>query len=144
MQRFTGNSKIKLCQKSWYISLKVTQGQQGQFPSQFQNSFRNIHTAWCLTGQFRCKLIPSARRSNWGPWQYKLSWWRHHMEHFPCNCPFVRGIHRSPVYSRHKGQWRGALMLSLICVWINDWVNNCEAGDLRHYRAHYDVIVVSI
>ena len=41
-----------------------------------------------------------------------------------------------------KGQWRGALMFSLICVWINDWVNNREAGDLRRYRAHYDVIVM--
>ena len=32
-------------------------------------------------------------------------------------------------------------MFSLICVWINDWVNNREAGDLRRYRAHSDVIV---
>ena len=51
--------------------------------------------------------------------------------------PFVRGIHRSP----HRGQWRGA-MFSLICTWINGWVNNREAGDLRRYRAHYDVIVM--
>ena len=29
-----------------------------------------------------------------------------------------------------------------ICVWINDWVNNREAGDLRCYRAHYEVIVM--
>ena len=43
----------------------------------------------------------------------------------------------------HKGQWRGALMFSLICAWINRWVNNGEAGDLRRYRAHYDVIVVN-
>ena len=43
-----------------------------------------------------------------------------------------------------KGQWHGALMFSLICVWINDWVNNREAGDLRRYRAHYDVIVIVI
>ena len=50
-------------------------------------------------------------------------------KHFPRNWPFVRGIHRSPVNSPHKGQWRGALMFSLICVWINDWVNNREAGD---------------
>ena len=34
-------------------------------------------------------------------------------------------------------------MFSFICVWINDWVNNREAGDLRRYRAHYDVIVMS-
>ena len=45
---------------------------------------------------------------------------------------------------RVTGQWRGALMLSLICVWINDWVNNREAGDLRRYRAHCDVIVMGI
>ena len=63
-------------------------------------------------------------------------------KHFPRNWPFVRGIHRSPVNSPHKGQWRGALMFSLICVWINDWVNNREAGDLRRYRALYGVIVM--
>ena len=33
-------------------------------------------------------------------------------------------------------------MFSLICVWINDWVNNGEAGDLRRYRAYYDAIVM--
>ena len=55
----------------------------------------------------------------------------------------MRGIHRSPVNSPHKGQWRGALMFSLIYVWINGGVNNREAGDLRRYRTHYDVIVMS-
>ena len=64
--------------------------------------------------------------------------------YFPRYWHFVRGIHRSPVNSPHKGQWRGALMFSLICVWINDWVNNREAGDLRRHRAHYDVIVMII
>ena len=63
-------------------------------------------------------------------------------KHFPRYWPFVRGIHRSPVNSPHKGQWRGALMFSLICVWINGWVNNREAGDLRRQCAHYDVIVM--
>ena len=63
-------------------------------------------------------------------------------KHFPRNWSFVPGIHRSPVNSPHKGQWRRALMFSLICVWINDWVNNREAGDLRRYRAHSDVIVM--
>ena len=61
-------------------------------------------------------------------------------KHIPRNWPFVRGIHRSP----HKGQWRGALMFSLICAWINRWVNNRKAGDLRRYHAHYDVIVMII
>ena len=56
--------------------------------------------------------------------------------------PFVRWIHRSPVSSPHKGQWRGALIFSLICAWINGWVNNREAGELRRHRVHYDVIVM--
>ena len=65
-------------------------------------------------------------------------------KHFPRYWPFVRGIHRSPVNSSHKGQWRGALLFSLICVWINGWVNNREAGDFRRHRAHYDVTLMSI
>ena len=63
-------------------------------------------------------------------------------KHFPRYWPFVRKIHRSPVNFPHKGQWRGALMFALIFVWINGWVNNGEAGDLRRYRGHYDVIVM--
>ena len=64
-------------------------------------------------------------------------------KHFPRYWPFVRGIHRSTVNSPHKGQWRGALMFSLICARIDGWVNNDEAGDLRRHRAHCDVIVMS-
>ena len=66
-------------------------------------------------------------------------WWRHQMEAFSRYWPFVRGIHRSPVNSPHKGQWRGALMFSLISARINGWVNNREAGDVRRHRAHHDV-----
>ena len=62
-------------------------------------------------------------------------------KHFPRYWPFVRGIHRSQVNSPHKGQWRKALMFSLICAWINGWVKNSEAGDLRRHRAHYDFIL---
>ena len=63
-------------------------------------------------------------------------------KHFPRYWPFARGIHRWPVNSPHKGQWRGALIFSLICVWINGWVNNREADDLRRYRAHNDVTII--
>ena len=63
-------------------------------------------------------------------------------KHFPRYWPFVRGIHRSPVNSPHKGQRRGALMFSLICSWIKGWLNNGEAGDLRRHRAHYGVTVM--
>ena len=57
-------------------------------------------------------------------------------KHFPRYWPFVRGIPRS--------LWHGALMFSLICAWINGWVNNREADDLRRHRAHYDVTAMCI
>ena len=90
-------------------------------------------------------------------YQRYCHWWHHRLskiqlsgfqadvikwKHFPCYWPFVRGIHRSAVNSTHKGQWRGVLIFSLICTWINGWVNNRKAGDLRRYRAHCDVIVM--
>ena len=65
-------------------------------------------------------------------WKYFLHYW-----------PFVRGIYQSPVNSPHKGQWRGALMLSLICVWINAWVNDREAGASRCHHAHYDIVMAT-
>ena len=61
---------------------------------------------------------------------------------FPSYWPFVRGIHRSPVNSPHKDQWREALMFSLIGARINSWVKNRGAGDLRRHSAHCDVIVM--
>ena len=64
-------------------------------------------------------------------------------KHFPRYWPFVRGIHRPPVNSPHKGQWRGALMFPLIYAWINGWVNNREASDLRRHRAHYDITLMN-
>ena len=64
--------------------------------------------------------------------------------HFPRCWPFVRGIHRSPVNSPHKGQLCGALICSLICAWINGWVSNREAGNLRRNHAHYDVAAMAL
>ena len=69
--------------------------------------------------------------------------WRHRHDdvakwkHFPRYWPF----NRSPVNSPHKGQWRGALIFSLICAWISGWVSNRAAGDLRRHR--YDVTILS-
>ena len=73
-----------------------------------------------------------------------VAWWRHQMEPFSALLAICAGIHRSPLNSPHKGQWRRALVFSLICVWINNWVNSGEDGDLRRYRAHYDVTVMTI
>ena len=83
---------------------------------------------------------PGARPTNGISIHHDVIKWKH----FPCYWPFVWGIQRSQVNSPHKGQWGGALMFSLICVWINGWVNNREAGDMKCHRAHCDVIVMRI
>ena len=79
---------------------------------------------------------------NGGDFRNPYPWWHHQMETFLRYWPFVRGIHRSTVNSRHKGQWHGTLMFSSICAPTNVWVNNCDAGDLKRHDAHYDVIVM--
>ena len=69
--------------------------------------------------------------------------WRHQMEAFSALLAICAG--NSPVtgeFPSQKGQWRGALIFSLVCAWINGWVNNRETGDLRRHLAHYDVIVM--
>ena len=63
-------------------------------------------------------------------------------KHFSRYWPFMREIHRSPVNSPHKGQWRGALMFSLIWTWRNGWAIHRDADDLRRHCAHYDVTVI--
>ena len=50
--------------------------------------------------------------------------------------------YKSNITNKDKDEWRGDWMFSLICAWINAWVNNGEAGDLRRYRARYDVIAM--
>ena len=107
------------------------------FRSQWQSSFisRNIPT-----GDINASVLYSeCRWLNMHTHDDVIKW-----KHFPRYWSFVRGIQRSPVNSPHKGQWRGALMFTLICARINAWVNNREAGDLRRYRTHSDVIVMGL
>ena len=56
------------------------------------------------------------------------------LKQFPRYCSW------STMNSPHKGQWRGALMFSLI--WANDWINRQAAGDQRRHCAHYDITVM--
>ena len=96
----------------------------------------SISIGWEGAGAMRASCWCKGRHAN--TYHDDVIKWKH----FPRNWPFVREIHRSPVNFPHKGQWRGALMFSLIYAWINDWVNNREAGDLRRQHGHYDVIVM--
>ena len=111
---------------------------------------REINRQWCCPcvtsklyhNQCVVSTITTPQNKSWKKKHFNhddvIKW-----KHFPRYWPFVRGIHRSPVNSPHKGQWRGALMFTLICVWINGCVNNREAGDLIRYCAHYGVTVMS-
>ena len=95
-----------------------------------------------------CALMANLICQNGGtyhkPWYLWYTWWRHQMETFSALLAICAGNSPVPVKSPHKGQWRVALMFTLICARINGWVNNHEAGDLRRHRAHYDVIVMQI
>ena len=106
---------------------------QYQFDSFYDRILRMISTctegsqthSGCSVRLNTCHFTPYSE-----PTHHNVIKWKY----FPRYWPFVRGIHRSPVNSPHKGQWRRALMFYLICVWINGWVNNDEAGDLRRHR----------
>ena len=77
----------------------------------------------------KCYLLSSS--PNYTPkskWGFHISWnsWCHQIE----------------TISTLLAICAGNLKFSLICTWINGWVNNHEAGYLRRHRAHYDVIVM--
>ena len=100
----------------------------------------------CLASTSLLWMIPQAcvievlREASLFHPHYDVIKWKHCSRY----CPFMRGIQRRPVNSPHKGQWSGALVFSLICACILDYVNNREAGNLRRHRAHYCVIVIDM
>ena len=70
---------------------------------------------------------------------------RYRLLHSPGLWPLLlTRINRWPVNSLHKGEWRGSLTFSLICAWLDGWVNNREAGDSRRLHSHYDVTIMGL
>ena len=71
-----------------------------------------------------------------------MSWWRHQMETFSALLAICAGnssvTGKIPCTKASDAE----LWSFLICAWINGWVNNREAGNLRRLHAHYDVIVM--
>ena len=70
-----------------------------------------------------------------------ILWWRHQMETVSASLAICAG--NSPVNGEFPPQRpvTRSFDVSLICARINGWVNNREAGDLRHNYAHYGVTV---
>ena len=54
-------------------------------------------------------------------------------KHFPCYWDFAGNSLVAGEFPP-KGQWRGALMSSLVCAWTNGWVNNRNYDDMRRHR----------
>ena len=69
----------------------------------------------------------------------RIPWWCHKMETFSALLAFVWGIHRSWWIPLTKSSDRELWCFLCFSPWINGWVNNREAGDLRDHYAHYDV-----
>ena len=118
-------------------------------PSQVVFFYNNADDRWhtMLSAFYETQThiyATSPALTNWKNQHCALSEKYFHTCILDCYWPFVQENNRSLVNSLHKGQWRGALIFSLICAWINAWVNNCEAGDLRRHRTHYDVIVMFV
>ena len=102
-------------------------------PNQTLGSF----ISW-IEGNGQYNIFEKVRK----PWQFDddvIKW-----KHFPRDWSFVRGIYRSPVNSPHKGQWRGALIFSLICASTNNWADYGDADDWKRQCAHYDVTVMTV
>ena len=122
-------------------------------------SYRSYHRVW------------SRQRCQWCRWCISTGWWLpsgrgggyvgasrplpiwnedriHHddvikWKYFPRYWPFVRGIHRQSLDSPHKGQWRGALVFSLMCAWKNGSAKTRDDDYFSCHRAHYDVTVLT-
>ena len=116
----------------WRHPTLKRKSRQGNNPSRHWGRWIKASTSLVTTGSITLATFPFLHDD-------VIKW-----KHFPRYCPFVLGIHRSPVNSPHKGQRRGALIFSLIWASINGWVNNREAGDLRRNRPHYDVTVMCV
>ena len=134
LRRYDGPITSPCCFQDVKLGYNVQHGHLHQWPQPSR-----------LQPWARPRQYPASHRTQNGPhhgefdiYDDVIKW-----KHFPRYWPFVRGIHWSPVNSPEKGQWRGVLMFSLICVWMNGWVKNRGRADLRQHRTHFDVIVMS-
>ena len=87
------------------------------------------HSGNYLAATFAIGVLPITRRDKGQTTHNDVIKWKQ----FPRHSPFIGRIHRSPVDSPHKGQWRGAN------VWTNIW----DAGELRRHRTHHDATVMT-
>ena len=124
------------CRLVWFLLTLVTKNaadvlmpNRSQATSNYQDDFNlTTHESYILSSILSICMMTSSNRNI-----------------FRITGPLCRKLtgHRW-ILPPLKSQWRRTLMFSLIYAWINNWVNNRDAGDLRHHRAHYDITVMGI
>ena len=68
-----------------------------------------------MSGSWMASPTTPLMKVKWGDLHgHRFIWWRHQMETFSALLALCVGNHWSPENSPHKGQWRRALMFSLI------------------------------
>ena len=97
-------------------------------------------TKWCIVGYLFDAL--------WDLWDGSIDSIHIHNDvikwkHFLCYWPFLQEFTSPGEFPTQRPVTR-SFDFSLICAWINNWVNNREAGDLRHHRGHYEVNVMPL
>ena len=80
----------------------------------------------------------------WNSWRY-ITWWRHKIETVSALLALCAANSPVTVEFPSQGQWRGALMFSLICAWTNGRVHNryarrwFETPSCSSWRHCYDI-----
>ena len=108
-----GTDRIKFC-----LKFKSFHSRKCIWTCRLQNDGHYVSASLCWRRRRWNEASPVGMRKNIGETREEhddvIKW-----KYFPRYWPFVRGTHRWPVNSPRKGQWRKALMFSLICAWTN-------------------------
>ena len=103
----------------------------GEFPAHMASNAENVSIwwrhheyPWAVEVEFTQIWL---KQKIWQITYLYRTWWRHQMETFSALLAICAGNSTVPVNSPRKGQWRRALMFSLIYARINGWVNTDEA-----------------
>ena len=109
--------------------------------SVFSQSMSISLLSWCRPVCPQLNVFTGAQLKQWADTHV---WWRHQMETFSALLTLCAG--NSSVTGEFPAQrpvkWRFDVLFFLIYAWINGWVKNSAAGDLRSHRPHYDVTVM--
>ena len=84
-------------------------------------------------------IIKSTLLGNQHEPKRKKRWWRHQMGLFSALMSLCAVTGEFPA----QRPVTRSFDFSLICAWINGWLNDREVGDLKRHHAHYDVTVMN-